>query len=429
MVRKKKEVKDPMDTVLENIEKMMGNKNGKPKIFKYSNVSQADREVKTISFGYPEVDEASNIGGVPQGKLIEIWGYPSAGKSFLTLKLIASAQNQGLKCCLVDAEQSFDPLWASKQGVNVEELYLMNEALTAERALDYVNAICASGGFGLVVVDSTAALVPKKQMEGSVEDQDYALLARALSKACPKIVHTCGNTDTTCVFINQVREDIKNAGRGDGVKTCGGNALPFYSHQRISVWPGGVTKALGKDGTEQAIAKKSHITFMKNKTAIPYGKCVIEIVFDETAMNPIVKMVTLAKSYKLFSIRLGDYYIHKDFIDGHSKNYNTGTSTFGELAHWVMANGYLEDVLWSIKELVEDEEDEDKLKLIDPVIYELIKVNENEEFINKDLWVSPLGDFSEPTDFEVCKKEDAPELEKEQDQVTLNASDDELDLE
>ena len=448
MARKKKEPTDPMIAVLANIEKMVGNKNGKPKIFKYGDVDEESREVKVISFGYPQVNEASHIGGAPRGKLIEIWGYPSAGKSVLSLNLIGEAQKEGLKCILVDVEQSFDPNWAAKQGVDVNELYLMNEALTAEKALDYVNAICASGAFALVVVDSTAALVPKKQMEGSVEDQDYALLARAMSKACPKFVMNCARTETTCVFINQIREDCKNSGKGGEVKTCGGNALPFYAHMRLSVWPGGVIKSLGKDGIEQAIAKKSHITFMKNKTAVPYGKCIIEIVFDETAMNPVVKLVTLAKSYKLFNIRTGDYGISAEFIDDKVKKehgiktkfYNTSMQTFGELAHWVLANGYFEDVLWKMKDLVEQEEDEDKLKLIDPLIYELIKTEENdgeEDFTEKHLWESPVGDYSEPTDFAVCKtlvEESEEKGEEKGEEVLENAEnegivEEELDLE
>lgn len=418
MARKQAEVKDPADIAIANIEKALGNK-GVPLIFKYGNT---DRSVESISFGYTEVDKASNIGGVPKGKLIEIFGLPSAGKSFLTLKLIASAQAMGLKCVLVDAEQSFDPLWAARHGVDVENLYLINEALTAEKALDYVNALCGNGTFGLVVVDSTAALVPKKEMDGSVEDQDYALLARAMSKGCRKIVNSCGKTKCSCVFINQVRDDI-GARRGGEVITCGGKALPFYAHQRISVWPGGVEKALGKDGVEQAIAKKSHVTFIKNKTAVPYGKCEISIVFDEIAMNPMVKAVTLAKSYKLFSIRLGEYYISKDLLEGVSKNYNTMTSTFGELTHWVLSNGYMEDVLFSLKELVDNEEDEDKLKLIDPVIYQLTAIDDKEELTNKDLWISPFGDYSIPTDPDMAH----PSINVERKEKSLD-NDDEEDI-
>jgi recombination protein RecA len=422
MARKKKVVKDPMEIAIANLEKGLGNK-GDPVIYKYGDVTHED--FGSISFGYPAVDEASNIGGVPRGKMVEIFGFPSAGKSFLSLNLIASAQEQGLKCLLIDVEQSFDPTWAAKHNVQVDELYLITSSLTAEKCLDYVNDSCACGKFGLVVVDSTAALVPKKEMEGSVEDADYALLARAMSKACRKIVNSCGQAKTTCVFINQVRDDIGSNKRGGDVITCGGKALPFYAHQRISVWPGGVVKAIGKSGEEEAIAKKSYVTFVKNKTAIPYGKCVIEIVFDETAMNPIVKMVTLAKSYKLFNVRLQEYGIKTEFVersDVKTKFFNTETSTFGELAHWVMSNGFLEDVLWALKDIVDDEEDDDKLKLIDPVIYQLIATDEaGEEFLNQELWESPFGDHSEPTDASICKVE----LIEEED-LTKNDTDEEI---
>lgn len=406
MAREKKVVKDPMISVMENLAKSIGYKEKDPLIFRFGDVET--QGIEAISFGYPEIDEASAIGGIQRGKLVEIFGLPSSGKSYLTLKLIKSAQDMGLKCLLCDVEQSFDPVWARKHEVDVDNLYLINAAISAENYMDLVDGACKTGEFGLVVIDSTAALIPEKEMDGSVGDQDYALLARIMSKGCKKLVSSCAKGNTACVFINQVRANIKQGGQRNAAEyvTPGGNALDFFSHQRVSVWPGGMIKALGKDGEEQSIGKKSYVKFVKNKLGNPDKKCEIQIVFDESAMNPIVKMVTLAKTYGIFSVRLGNYYISKDFVEDQKKNYNTLAEDFGELAHWVMSNGYLENVLDALKKLIEDEENEDKLKLIDPIIYQLIETDEDNEFINKELWISPLGDYSIPTDPDIALKKD-----------------------
>jgi recombination protein RecA len=429
MPRKEKEVKDPMLAVIANLEKSIGYK-GETLIFKVGDRTTEKREV--ISFGHEEIDDASGIGGIQRGKVVEIFGLESSGKSYLTLKLIASAQKQGLTCFLADIEQSFDESWAKKQGVDVDELYLMNAAVSAEVALDVVDGACKCGKFGLVVLDSTAALIPQKEMEASVGKDDYALLARCMSKGVKKITSSCKIGNSACVFINQVRTTMPKNGRGGEMVTPGGKSLDFYSHQRISVFPGGMIKALNESGETEAIGKKSYVTFAKNKLGNPYKKCQIEIIFDEVAMNPIVKMVTLAKAYKIFSIKLKEYYISKEFIEGAKVRHNTLANSFGELAHWVLSNGYLEDVLWALKDFVEEEENEEKLKLVDKVVYDLIEVNENDEFVHKDLWISPLGDYSNPTDPDVAKGQeevDEPVITEEASEIleTL-VKDGELDI-
>jgi recombination protein RecA len=411
---RRKVTRDPMEAVLNNLAKSIGYKDKDPLIYKFGDVET--QGIEAISFGYPEIDEASAIGGIQRGKLVEIFGLPSSGKSFLCLKLIATAQSEGLKCLLVDAEQSFDPAWAKRNGVDVDELYLVNASICAEDYMDLIDGACKSGAFGLVVVDSTAALIPEKEMDGSVGDQDYALLARIMSKGCKKIVPSCTKGNTACVFINQVRANIKDAGKrgADQYVTPGGNALDFYSHQRILVYPGGMIRVVGEDGNKVSIGKKSYVTFVKNKLGNPDKKCEIQIVFDETAMNPIVKLVTLSKAYKVFNIKLGEYGILTELVDEKyvkankikTKFINTKATSFGDLAHWVLSNGYIEDVLDAMKEIVENEEDDDKLKLIDADIYKLIELDEAEEFANQDLWKSPLGDYSVPTDPDVAKGND-----------------------
>jgi recombination protein RecA len=403
MARAKKIEVDPMVGILNNIAKSVGYKESSPLIYRFGDVEREGIEV--ISFGHKEIDDASGIGGIQLGKVVEIFGLESSGKSYLTLKLIAQAQKQGLKCFLADIEQSFDPEWAAKQGVDVDNLFIMNQSICAETALDVVDGVCKSGQFGLVVIDSTAALIPQKEMEGSVGDADYALLARAMSKGMKKIKASCHIGNTACVFINQVRTTMPQNGRPGEMITPGGKSLDFYSDMRISVFPGGMLKALGESGEEVTIGKKSFVRFIKNKLGNPDKRCEIQIIFDETAMNPIVKLVTLAKAYKFFNVKLGEYGISAELIKHDSKNkyYNTKASTFGELAHWVLSNGYIEDLLDVVKEAVESEENDEKLKLIDKVIYDLIEVGEDNEFIHKDLWVSPMGDYSHPTDPDVAK--------------------------
>lgn len=199
-----------IDTILKNIEKSMGR--SKAPVIKKAPTIESFKKIPNIPFGYPEVDKASNCGGIPKGKMVEIYGPESGGKSFLTLKLISEAQKMGDKCVLVDAESSYNPIWAKSNGVDVDDLYIIEQQpdnpLSAEVMLDYVEELCKSGGFGLVVVDSTAALIPQKELDSSVGDQDYALLARAMSKGCRKIVAACAGTKTTCIFINQIRDKM-----------------------------------------------------------------------------------------------------------------------------------------------------------------------------------------------------------------------------
>jgi recombination protein RecA len=342
-----------VDAIIASIEKQTGIK-GVLKKCVYA-------KAQMISFGYEEVDTASNCGGIERGKLIEIFGNPSGGKSYLTLKLIASAQKEGLRCCLVDAEQSFGHDWAAKQGVNTEELYIVNDPMSAEQMLDVVVALCNSGEFGLVVVDSVAALIPEKELTGSVSDSDYALKARAMSKACPKIVNACAKTKTTCVFVNQIREKM-GVMFGSPETTPGGRSLPFYAHQRIQVTPGQVIRLKdgkkGDDGKEEKgtpVGRKSFVKFVKNKTAAPFGECIIEIIFNEAALNPVVMLCNQARDYKLVGSRSGQFQIKKDVLN-EKKNIDTGATSIAELADYLVKNNLVVTLIDAYVKAVEDEE-------------------------------------------------------------------------
>lgn len=351
-----------IDTVLRNIEKSMKN-TGAPVVEKAPTIADF-ANVPVISFGYTDVDDASFCGGIPQGKMVEIFGPESGGKSFLSLKLIASAQKSSMAACLVDAENSYDPVWADSHGVDTESLYIMRSPLAAETILEYVDKLCESGVFGLIVIDSTAALIPRAELEGSVEDQKVAELARAMSRACRKIVSNCAKSNTTVVFLNQIRDKV-GIMFGNPETTPGGKALRFYSHQRIRVTPGKKVKV--KEGDKEiVIARQSWVQFVKNKAARPFGECIIEIVFDHTARNPVVKLCKAAKELKIISLRESTYRISKDLFEDAKKNVDTEKKTNVELADYLVKNDLVKIVLEAyIEKHVEEYDDESK---IDPAI-------------------------------------------------------------
>jgi recombination protein RecA len=410
---RKKVVKNPAELAIANISKRLKIKGDSP-----LRVIQdvAEFEVETYSFGFPEIDAASKCGGAPVGKLVEIFGPESSGKSLISYKVMADAQAKGGIVCLFDVEQALDPNWIQKQGVSLDpdKFIYCNDSLCAEDILDLVVEVCKEPAISVVVVDSTAALIPRKELEGSVGKDEVALLARAMSKACSKVQHSCEEGDTLCIFINQVRDALNTGGFGNPTTTPGGRALKFHSSMRLSVYPGSKVKV-----DDEVIARKSYITFVKNKVAQPFGRCEFEIVFDEMALNPIVKMAKAAKLYKIINIYKKEYTIHKDYA-GTKKNLQTGAFSFPELAHYLVKNeNYLEVVLDALLEELEEEYDEDRLKVIDPVIYKLKE--------DRGLWLSPLGD-----DYEISVEEkevkSSEEIIAEQGNQDLELED-ELDLE
>ena len=384
-----------IETILKNIEKAMGNTDvNEPAIVKAITLKDF-KDVDVISFGYDDVDKAAGCGGVPQGKMIEIFGPESGGKSFLTLKLMASAQKMGMKCCLVDAENSYDPKWADQHGVDTDDMYIINKALSAEKILDYVDELCKSAAFGLIVIDSTAALIPFKELTGSTGDQDYALLARAMSKGCRKIVQHCAQTNTTVVFINQIRDKM-GVMFGEKQTTPGGKALKFYSHQRIKVHPGTKVK-VKEDGEDKVIARQSWVTFVKNKVASPFGTCIIEIVFDKAAKNPVVKLCKRAKDVKIISIRSNTYRISKDLFEGEKKNFDTGCKTTVELADYVIREDLVGKIMDAYIEIIENDEESEGVEdyilemqadpesIVSPMEGEDITFEKSDEDIEKEI--------------------------------------------
>jgi recombination protein RecA len=230
-----------------------------------------------ISTGSLGLDLATGIGGLARGKVVELLGWESSGKSTIALNVIANAQKEGLKALLVDAENSFDKKYANALGINVEDL-LVNQIDEhgAEKCYNVAERLIQSGQFGVVVFDSQTALIPKKVMAGDVGDSSLGLQARMVSGMLPKIVSAAAKTNTLIIFISQLREKI-GVMFGNPVTTgAGGNALKFYAHMRIDI-----SKTVQKDKNEEAYGNKTKCKVIKNKMAAPYGETSFEIIWGQ----------------------------------------------------------------------------------------------------------------------------------------------------
>lgn len=405
---KAKEKKDPLIAALANIEKRMGHNKKAGSVCKSPFARFGDIErvnVPVIPFGIKDIDDATYCGGIPRGKMMEIFGNESSGKSLLSLFLIREAQKQGLNCALIDVEQSFDPNWAAMHGVDIDKLIYANTFDGAgEEALEYAYRLCQSGAVGLVVVDSTAALTPIAEIEGSLEDNErVGAQARMMSRGCRKICNACGQTNTTCVFINQIRMKI-GVKFGNPETTPGGKALPFYSHVRAKVSKIGKIKVT-ESGEEIVVGQKSRVQFIKNKTARPWGQAEFQIVFDEKSLNPVVMLSNLLRTHGVISSYKGILNISKqtaiDLYDG-KKGIPTGATTMLELADWLIENDKIVELLdYLLQEIAEDDALKIEVGKIDDAILEL---KEDPSKI-----VSPTGNVSVAAN----KIGDVPEDERE----------------
>lgn len=273
-------------TALANLEKGLGNR-GAPKLVLSSDVYE---QCEVIPFGIEAIDKATGVGGAPRGRITELFGLESGGKSYAALKLIASAQRMGLNACLVDVEYSLDPKWASSHGVDLPKLYVGRGFDYGEQVMDYVVGLTKSGVMDLIVVDSTAAIIPKAELEASLEDAKVAELARVMSRAVKQINDYCGKTNTLVLFVNQVREKV-GVMFGNPETTPGGRALKFYASMRIRVARQDKLAGLRKDDPIRGIVSKVEI--VKNKVAPPFAKGTFEIIFSEKSLRPLTKLAEL----------------------------------------------------------------------------------------------------------------------------------------
>ena len=267
-------------------------------------------DVETIPSGSLALDVALGVGGYPRGRIIEIYGPESSGKTTLTLHAIAEAQKQGLSCAFIDAEHAFDAVYAKNLGVNTDEM-IISQPDNGEAALEITDTLVRSGAVDLIVIDSVAALVPQVELEGGMADNQMGLQARLMSKALRKLTGSVSKTNCTIIFINQIRMKI-GVMFGSPETTSGGNSLKFYASVRLDIRRGSPIK-----DKEEIIGNETKVKVVKNKVAPPFKIADFEIIYGE-GVSKVGEVIDLATSHNIIE-KSGSWYAYKGAKIGQGK--------------------------------------------------------------------------------------------------------------
>lgn len=282
---KEKEKDALLDVALKLIEKNYG----KGSIMKLGD--RANVEIDSISSGSISIDYALGIGGYPKGRIIEVFGPESSGKTTIALHAIASCQKKGGKAAFIDAENAIDPMYAKALGVDIENL-ILSQPDSGEQALEITEVLIKSGAIDLIVIDSVAALVPQAELDGEMGDATIGLQARLMSKAMRKLAGVMNRSSCTAIFINQLREKV-GISYGSPEITPGGRALKFYSSIRLDVRK---NEAI-KNGTD-VIGNKTTIKIVKNKVAPPFKVAIVELMYGE-GISHLSELIILGVEYDI----------------------------------------------------------------------------------------------------------------------------------
>lgn len=297
--------KKALTAALSQIERQFG----KGAVMRMNDTAGVD--VPVISTGSIALDAALGIGGLPRGRVVEIYGPESSGKTTLTLQVIAQAQKTGGVCAFVDAEHALDPTYAQKLGVNVDDL-LVSQPDTGEQALEITDMLVRSGAVDVVVVDSVAALVPKAEIEGEMGDAHVGLQARLMSQALRKLTGNIKRTNCMVIFINQIRMKI-GVSYGSPETTTGGNALKFYASVRLDIRRVGAVKK-----GEEIIGNQTRIKVVKNKMAPPFKVVDVDILYGE-GISRLMELIDMATTHGLIQ-KAGAWYSCGDIRLGQGKD-------------------------------------------------------------------------------------------------------------